>query len=144
VSVRILRGDISGSMTTGKSVEPREAAERKRAEAREVYQRAANWTPLLDEDSTVEEVDIAAARLKEAMTGTLDELATKRRWCSRSKRWWSEDLKQLRQELGNDVFDSFVVQIGVGTRIAMRNSDGGVGDASEMSCMSERDGDAKM
>jgi len=41
-----------------------------------------------------------AAGLKEAMTGTLDELAKKKRWCSRSKRWWSEDVKQLRCELG--------------------------------------------
>jgi len=92
--------DISGWMTAGKSGEAREVAERKRAEAREVYLRAANRTLLLNEESTVEEVDTAAAGLKEAMTGTLDELAKKKRWCSRSKRWWSEDLKQLRQELG--------------------------------------------
>jgi hypothetical protein len=45
-------------------------------------------------------VDIAAADLREAMAGTLDELAKKKRWCSRSKRWWSEDLKELRRELG--------------------------------------------
>jgi hypothetical protein len=93
--------DISGWMTTGKLGEAREVAERKRAEAREVYLRTANWTPLLNDESTVEEVDTAAARLKEAMTGTLDELAKKKRWCSRSKRWWSEDLRQLRRELGN-------------------------------------------
>jgi hypothetical protein len=39
--------DISGWMTAGKSGEAREAAERKRAEAREVYLLAANRTPLL-------------------------------------------------------------------------------------------------
>ena len=92
--------DISGWTTGGKSGEAREAAERKRAEAREVYLRAGSRTPLLNDDSTVEEVDTAAAGLKEAMTGTLDELARKKRWCSRSKRWWSEDVKQLRHELG--------------------------------------------
>ena len=48
----------------------------------------------------MEEVDKAAVGLKEAMTGTLDQLARKKRWCSRSKRWWSEDVKQLRHELG--------------------------------------------
>jgi hypothetical protein len=93
--------DISGWMTAGKTEEAREAAERKRAEATEVDLRAANRTPLLNEESMVEEVDTAATGVKEAMTGTLDELAKKKRWCSRSKRWWSEDLKQLRQELGS-------------------------------------------
>jgi hypothetical protein len=92
--------DISGWMTVGKTGEAREVAERKRAEAREVYLQAANRIPTLDDNSTVEEVDMVAAGLKDAMTGTLDELANKKRWCSRSKRWWSEDLKQLRQELG--------------------------------------------
>jgi len=48
----------------------------------------------------VEEVDKAVARLKEVMTGTLDQLARKKRWCSRSKCWWSEDVKQLWHELG--------------------------------------------
>jgi len=40
------------------------------------------------------------AGLKEVMIGTLDQLARKKRWCSRSKRWWSEDVKQLRHDLG--------------------------------------------
>jgi hypothetical protein len=70
--------DISGWSTVGKSGEAREAAEKKRAEARDVYLRVANRTPLLDDDSTVEEVDTAAAELREAMMGTLDELAKKR------------------------------------------------------------------
>jgi hypothetical protein len=78
--------DISGWMTAGKSGEAREVAERKRAEAREVYLRAVNRNPLLNDQSTAEEVNIAAAVLKETMTGTLDELAKKKRWCSRSKR----------------------------------------------------------
>jgi hypothetical protein len=43
-----------------------------------------------------EALDIAATGLKEAITGTLDELAKKKMWYSRSKRWWSKDLKQLR------------------------------------------------
>jgi hypothetical protein len=92
--------DISGWMTVGKTGEAREIAVRKRAEVREVYLQAANRIPTLDDNSTVEEVDIVAAELKDAMTGTLDELAKKKRWCLRSKRWWSEDLKQFRQELG--------------------------------------------
>jgi hypothetical protein len=92
--------DISGWMTAGKSGEAREVAERNRAEAREVYLWAANRTALLGKDSMMEEVDAAAAELKEVMTGTLDELAKRKRRCSTSKRWWSDHLKQLRQELG--------------------------------------------
>jgi hypothetical protein len=71
--------DISGWMIAGKSGEAREVAERKRAEAREVCLRAANRTPLLTEESSVEEVDAAATGVKEAITGTLDELAKKKR-----------------------------------------------------------------
>jgi hypothetical protein len=85
--------DIGGWLTAEKSGEVREVAERKRAEAKDVYLRTANWMPLLNDGSTVDEVDIAASGRKEAMTGTLDELEKKKRWCSRSKRWWSEDLK---------------------------------------------------
>jgi len=92
--------DISGWTTAGKEGEKLKAAEKKRVEAREVYLRAAGRTPLLSEESTVEEVDAAAAGLKEAMTGTLNKLAKKKRWCPRSKRWWSEDVKELRRELG--------------------------------------------
>jgi endonuclease/exonuclease/phosphatase (EEP) superfamily protein YafD len=71
--------DISGWMTAGKSGEAREVVESKRAEVRETYIRAANQVQLLNEDSTVEEVDTAAAELKEAMTGTLDELEKKKK-----------------------------------------------------------------
>jgi len=52
-------------------------AEKKRVEVREVYLWAASRTPLLNEESTAEEVDAAAAGLREAMTGMLDELAKK-------------------------------------------------------------------
>jgi hypothetical protein len=97
---RKLGWDISGRMTAGKTGEAREVAERKRAEVREVYLRAANRIPRFDNDSSGEEVDTAAVGLKEATAGTLDELAKRKRWCSRSKCWWSEELKQLRQELG--------------------------------------------
>ena len=52
----------------------------KEGRSEEVYLRAASQTPLLNEDSTVEEVDKAAVGLKEAMIGTLDRLARKKRW----------------------------------------------------------------
>jgi hypothetical protein len=92
--------DISGWMIPGKSGEAQEVAERKKAEAREEYLQEANRTPLLDEYSTVQEVDAVAAGLKEAMTETLAELPKKNRWFSRSKCSRLEDLEHLRQELG--------------------------------------------
>jgi hypothetical protein len=75
---RLLYQRVDDSRKSGNA---REAAERKRAEAGEVNLRAANRTPILGEDSTTEDVDVAAADLEQAMTGTLDELAKKKRWC---------------------------------------------------------------
>jgi len=43
---------------------------------------------------------VAAGPLREAMAVTLDAHARKKRWCSRSKPWWCEDLRELRKELG--------------------------------------------
>jgi hypothetical protein len=71
--------DISGWITAGKTGEARELAQRKRAEARELSLQAASRTSLLGENSSVEEVDIAAVGLKKAMTGMLVELANKKR-----------------------------------------------------------------
>ena len=34
------------------------------------------------------------------MTATLNEHARHRRWCSRSKRWWNDELRDLRATLG--------------------------------------------
>jgi len=56
--------DISGCMTAGKSGDLLKAAEKKSGEARVAYLRAANRTPLLDEDDTVEEVDVAAVSVR--------------------------------------------------------------------------------
>ena len=57
-------------------------------------------TPILSDDSLRDEVVEPAGSLREAITVTLDEHVRKKRWCSRSKPWWCEDLKELRKELG--------------------------------------------
>ena len=57
-------------------------------------------TPILSDSSTKEEVTEAEGLLRETMTVTLDEHTRKKRWCSRSKPWWCEDLKKLRKDLG--------------------------------------------
>jgi len=44
-----------------------------------------------------------APALQEAMVGTLDRHARKKRWCSRSKRWWTPELKDLRKALGKAI-----------------------------------------
>jgi len=56
-------------MAAGKDSEEKKVAEKKRVEARQVYLWAASRTPLLNKESTAEEVDAAAAGLREAMTG---------------------------------------------------------------------------
>ena len=38
--------------------------------------------------------------LRAAMVGTLDPHVRKKRWCSRSKRWWNPELKDLWKALG--------------------------------------------
>ena len=41
-----------------------------------------------------------AEAIREAMTATLNEHARQRRWCTRSKRWWNDGLRDLRATLG--------------------------------------------
>jgi len=38
--------------------------------------------------------------LREAMVGTLNSHARAKRWCSRSKPWWTEELAELLKQLG--------------------------------------------
>ena len=92
--------DISGWDPREKEEKEAEAARGKRIQAQECYRRGVQDSPLLGDGSTVEEVDIAAAVLRKAMVGTLDQHARKKRWCSRSKRWWTPELRDLRKTLG--------------------------------------------
>jgi len=91
--------DISGWDPAGKEGEEKEAAEGKRVQAQECYRRGCSTSPIMDDRSTKEEVDQAVA-LREAMMGTLEQHARAKRWCSRSKRWWTPELKDLRKALG--------------------------------------------
>jgi len=72
----------------------------KRAQVQECYRRGVGASAVLADDSTLEEVDMAAVMLREAIVGTLDQHARPKRWCSRSKRWWNPELKDLRKALG--------------------------------------------
>src|SRR5258706_406194 len=54
----------------------------------------------LDDTCSGDQVDDEAAALRTAMTATLNEHARQRRWCSRSKRWWTDELRDLRTTLG--------------------------------------------
>jgi len=93
--------DISGWDPAKESEEEeKKKAEERQRKARECYLAGAGRTPILSDDSTKEEVREAAGSLREAMTVTLDEHVRKKRWCSRSKPWWCEDLKELRKDLG--------------------------------------------
>jgi len=92
--------DISGWDPTKESEnEEKEKAENRRERVRECYVGLVERTPILSDGSGTEEVVVVAGALRKAMTVTLDEHARKKRWCSRSKPWWCEDLRELRKEL---------------------------------------------
>jgi len=93
--------DISGWDPARESEEEeKKKAEGRRAKARECYLAGVGRTPILSDESTKEQVTEAAGSLRESMTMTRDEHARKKRWCSRSKPWWCEELKELRKDLG--------------------------------------------
>ena len=64
-----------------------EKAEEMRTRARECYVEMEGQTPILSDDSTIDEVVTVAGALREVMTITLDKHVCKKRWCSQSKPW---------------------------------------------------------
>jgi len=94
--------DISGWDSTGKSEEEQTAIREKKAAAQQCFLRAGGKTGVLDDTSSAEQVEEAAVALQEAMVGALNSHARRKRWCSRSKPWWTEDLAGLRKELGRE------------------------------------------
>jgi len=93
--------DISGWDPAKESEEEeKKKAEERQRKVRECYLAGAGRTPILSDDSAKEEVMEAAESLRKAMTVTLDEHARMKRWCSRSKPWWCEDLREARKDLG--------------------------------------------
>jgi len=93
---------ISGWDPTKESEEEdKKKAGERRERARRCYLAGVGRSPVLSDCSTEEEVVKAAGLLRETMTTTLDEHARKlKRWCSWSKPWWCEELKELRKDLG--------------------------------------------
>jgi len=109
-------GDATSTATTGWDIsgwdpkrkedeEEANAATAKRAQAQECYRRVVGASAVLADDSTLEEVDTAVVMLREAMVGTIDQHAWPKQWCSRSKRWWNSELKDLRKALGRARWD---------------------------------------
>ena len=95
-------GDIKGWDPSGKDEEGQAAARKKTAAAQQCYLQAVGKTEVLDDECTIAQLDEVAAALGQAMVGTLDEHARRKRWCSRSRPWWTEDLAELRKELGRE------------------------------------------
>jgi len=100
VSTATTGWDVDGWDPRGKEEEEAKAAGEARARAQECYRRGVQDTPVLGDGSTVAEIDIAAAALRAAIVETLDQHARKKRWCSRSKRWWTPELRDVRKALG--------------------------------------------
>jgi len=91
--------DISGSKGKGKEEEERKKAEEKARRAEDMFRQLMRDTRL-DDESTKEQISGMADRLRAAMTETLDRHAVQKRWCSRSKRWWTDELLDLRKTHG--------------------------------------------
>jgi len=94
--------DISGWDSTRKSEEEQTAIRKKKAAAQQCFLRVGGKTEVLDDTSSAEQVEEAAVALQEAIVGTLNSHARRKRWCSRSKPWWNEDLAELWKELGRE------------------------------------------
>jgi len=92
--------DVSGWVTKGKTGEEQKKAEEKAEEAREMFTHLLGQEEGLNDESTATQVDQAALTLRRAMTETLDRHGKLRRWCTRSKRWWTDELRELRKILG--------------------------------------------
>jgi len=92
--------DISGWSGAGKSEEEQKATREKEVAAQQCYLRSGKETAALDDTSSVEQVEEAAVALWEAIVGTLNSHARAKRWCSRSKPWWTEELAELQKQLG--------------------------------------------
>jgi len=88
--------DISGWGSTEKSEEEQTAIQEKKAAAQQCFLRAGGKMEVLDDTSSVEQVEEAAVALQEAMVGTLNSHARRKRWCSRSKPWWNEDIRKKK------------------------------------------------
>ena len=55
---------------------------------------------ILDDNSTPEETEREAQWIGEEVTNILNHHAKRLRVCSRSKRWWNDEISQLRTDLG--------------------------------------------
>jgi len=91
--------DISGWEGREKEEEERKKVEEKARRAEDMFRQLMGDTRL-DDESTKEQISGIADRLRAAMTETLDRHAVQKRWCSRSKRWWTDELRDLRKTLG--------------------------------------------
>jgi len=91
--------NISGWEGRAKEEEERKKAEKKARRAEDTFRQLMGGTQL-DDESTMEQISGMADRLRAAVTETLDRHAVQKRWCSRSKRWWTDELRDLRKTLG--------------------------------------------
>jgi len=96
---RVVTGwDIAGWSNKGKAEEDRKEAEKKAEQARTTFAQLTRHI-LINDESTEGEIEEVAIALRSAMTETLERHAKQRRWCTRSKRWWTDELRDLRKIL---------------------------------------------
>jgi len=115
--------DISGWEGRGKEEEERKKAEEKARQVRDTFLQLMGHTRLVDE-STKEQISGMADRPRAAMTETLDRHAVQKRWCSRSKLWWTDELRDLRKTLGRVQCRKDWEVVGVAHEIREETSEG--------------------
>jgi len=98
-STAVTGWDISSWSTRGKPEKERKEVERKAEQARATFNQLTRHISLNDE-STEDKIEESAIALRTAMTETLEWHAKQRCWCTRSKRWWTDELRDLRKILG--------------------------------------------
>jgi len=94
----VIGWDIASWSTRGKSEEERKEAQKKAEQARSTFAQLTRHISINDK-STEGEIEESVVALRSAMTETLERHVKQRRWCTRSKRWWTDKLRDLRKIL---------------------------------------------
>ena len=74
--------------------------EERRAAAKRDWMQAQADRPILDDNSSAADTEREAQWIGEEITDILNRHAKRLRICSRSKRWWNDEISQLRKDLG--------------------------------------------
>ena len=76
------------------------ASPTKMAETEAMWNEEIGKTPMVQKKASRKEIEEQAAAIQESMIRVLDRHAGKVNWCSHSKRWWSDEICNMRKNTG--------------------------------------------